>query len=343
MANVAVAVTQSLAQHAYRLLGLAELNALIVVEDPNGNRLWTASGRLRNEFLQEGRLEFRKFAMEELILENMPSGDVVKGLNPKPNDANGLEIQQHCVHCKGDHSPLNCPNLEVCPGCGVMGHAIGECPQILAANPVPSAPISSFPLGISGSSAHAAPQRPICIKCNQLGHRANTCPNCPICKQGDHQVANCPAVAKVAKTAGNTKRIVCFNCKKSGHAAGECPDVVCRKCGEKGHMIRECPNPSKIVCHACGEPGHKSPNCPKAKVVCHTCGEAGHKAPKCPRKGDSNLGHDGPKVTRTPEKGGAGEAANDDDDDIVVLDETPAPKGLQSKPILLENEVSAGR
>ena len=70
MANVAVSVTQSLAQHAFRLLGIADLNALLVVEDPNGNRLWTANGTLRNEFLNEGRIDNRKWAMEELQFED---------------------------------------------------------------------------------------------------------------------------------------------------------------------------------------------------------------------------------------------------------------------------------
>ena len=81
MANVAVSVAQSLAQHAFRLLGIADLNALLVFEDSNGNRLWTANGKLRNEFTKQGRIDHREWGMMEIRIENgtcLKNDDIIR-------------------------------------------------------------------------------------------------------------------------------------------------------------------------------------------------------------------------------------------------------------------------
>ena len=60
----------SVTSHASRVLAIAKLKVLILIEDGDGNRYWSGNGRLRNEFVKEGKVENRYWGMFEVKVRN---------------------------------------------------------------------------------------------------------------------------------------------------------------------------------------------------------------------------------------------------------------------------------
>ena len=64
--NFRMNLVASLFKYAYRLLDISNHQLLIVVENSLGDRFWSGSGMLRNEFINVGSLEYRSWGMFEL-------------------------------------------------------------------------------------------------------------------------------------------------------------------------------------------------------------------------------------------------------------------------------------
>lgn len=122
---------------------------------------------------------------------------------------------------------------------------------------------------------------------------------CHECGSPFHVVLNCPERRK--------RKVLCHNCKQSGHYAGDCPakQVKCFGCGIVGHYAGDCPNkqnshsnvngvvnrdititnnaPANNNCYGCGKSGHRLSECPNpVNKACHKCGKLGHKMSNCP-------------------------------------------------------------
>lgn len=65
-----VKLTKALMMHANDLFDLTNSQVMILVETPSGERVWSANGRLRNEFDKEGRISNRAWGMKEVIVES---------------------------------------------------------------------------------------------------------------------------------------------------------------------------------------------------------------------------------------------------------------------------------
>ena len=115
-----------------------------------------------------------------------------------------------------------------------------------------------------------------------------------------------------SKDRPQKKKIVCFQCRKSGHTVANCPlntgngdvekssPVVCYKCGSTEHSLSECTNRDSsnaglpfAKCFICSEMGHLSSQCSKNKKgiyvnggSCRYCGSIEHLATKCPNKNE---------------------------------------------------------
>jgi len=74
--NFTMNLVASLFKYAYRLLDISNHQLLIVVENSLGDRFWSGSGMLRNEFINVGSLEYRSWGMFELKGES---------IHPTPN------------------------------------------------------------------------------------------------------------------------------------------------------------------------------------------------------------------------------------------------------------------
>jgi len=119
---------------------------------------------------------------------------------------------------------------------------------------------------------------------------------------------------------GNKNKLVCYNCRQSGHTAAECPSlgssntntnnyddhslslttgILCYKCGSTEHALHHCPKRNRgdrndlpyATCFVCKEKGHLASSCPKNKNgiyvnggCCKTCGSLQHIAKFCPEK-----------------------------------------------------------
>jgi len=65
-----VKLTKALMMHANDLFDLTNSQVMILIETPSGERVWSANGRLRNEFDKEGRILNRSWGMKEVLVES---------------------------------------------------------------------------------------------------------------------------------------------------------------------------------------------------------------------------------------------------------------------------------
>merc|ERR1712142_1076128 len=66
MEELVVQLTKALMLHAVDLSAITNSQVMIVIETPTGDRFWSANGKLRNEFVQTGRLSNREWGMKEV-------------------------------------------------------------------------------------------------------------------------------------------------------------------------------------------------------------------------------------------------------------------------------------
>ena len=64
----------SICNHAFRLADLAQLKVLIILENEDGERFWSANGGLREEFVNEGKVENRFWGIFEVKVSDRPVG-----------------------------------------------------------------------------------------------------------------------------------------------------------------------------------------------------------------------------------------------------------------------------
>lgn len=108
---------------------------------------------------------------------------------------------------------------------------------------------------------------------------------------------------KAEKSLARVRKLLCFNCRKSGHILSDCPELggqeeagtgICFKCGSTEHTHFECKVSKDSAyryakCFICHEQGHISSQCPdNPKGVypnggcCKICGDVTHLKKDCP-------------------------------------------------------------
>ncbi|XP_025992547.1 zinc finger CCHC domain-containing protein 9 [Solenopsis invicta] len=107
---------------------------------------------------------------------------------------------------------------------------------------------------------------------------------------------------RAEKALARVRKLVCFNCRKSGHNLSDCPEInrdeactgICFKCGSTEHTHFECKvnrdaSYRFAKCFICREQGHIAAQCPdNPKGVyphggcCKICGSVTHLKKDCP-------------------------------------------------------------
>ncbi|XP_011860811.1 PREDICTED: uncharacterized protein LOC105557972 [Vollenhovia emeryi] len=116
---------------------------------------------------------------------------------------------------------------------------------------------------------------------------------------------------RAEKALTRVRKLVCFNCRKSGHNLSDCPELdhnetgtgICFKCGSTEHTHFECKvNKDSTYryakCFICREQGHIAAQCPdNPKGVyphggsCKICGAVTHLKKDCPDLVDAKEGN----------------------------------------------------
>ena len=113
---------------------------------------------------------------------------------------------------------------------------------------------------------------------------------------------------RAERKLANFRKMVCFNCRQSGHLLVDCPletssaekssETHCFKCGSKDHTSKNCASKSKgkdaynfATCFICKQTGHLAKSCPDNPRGlypkgggCRFCGSVEHLKADCPRK-----------------------------------------------------------
>jgi len=81
--SAAEAITRALVNYANRLLAVANLKMILMIEDENGDRFWSATGKLKKEFMHTNRLERRPWGMFQ-VREDGIIKDEFRPPSPQP-------------------------------------------------------------------------------------------------------------------------------------------------------------------------------------------------------------------------------------------------------------------
>ena len=201
--------------HALRILDLAGLQVLIVAENSEGDRFWSANGKLGGEFVNEGKIENREWKMFQIKDDEICPSTFI-GKTPDSNLKTAEDSDQSDISKVACHYPPSTNTSSkkdvLCFKCHKRGHKNWEC-QSLIKNTTSLDNTKSQNKKLSG---------------NKILNRKKF------------------TFTRKTDSVSEIKKVFCWYCRNASHCITECalkpPGTVhCRFCFRLGHWQFECP------------------------------------------------------------------------------------------------------